>query len=406
MLCTLPEVQKANWKDSLSKVIHAYNCTRSEATGYSPFFLLYGRSPRLPIDIMFNLQANTEGTTIFHQDYVMQWKTQMEQAYALASRHRSQRTRCNKNKYNKKVHGISLQTGDRVQVRNLNETGGPGKLRSHWEEKIHVIVRQIQDGMPVYELKPETGLGRTRVLHRNLLLPCNYLPLPEIEQTNLPKPPKKRERQSTDRRVPPPHQSEDDYSSDEESYHLRSQSPVYEHQTPETGELPSLDSETGPVMSVDPDTPPHVDSPSPTPEPDPEPEPEVSLDQDTLPPVQPPSPPPRNRQPPSFLTYDHMGTPIQQFVATVLASPVDPRYVPVPQASYLIPPTLPMHPPDLLASPNPVLPSAAWTRMDADVKTTSLLQSTDSTTLDLNQIAVEPHDRDLLSLCLLELLAI
>ncbi|XP_033627381.1 leucine-rich repeat extensin-like protein 1 [Asterias rubens] len=108
-------------------------------------------------------------------------------------------------------------------------------------------------------------------------------------------------------------------------------------------------------MSVDQDTPPLVDSPSPTPEPDPEPEPELSVDQDTLPPVQPPSPPPepearyptRNRQPPSVLTYDQMGTPTQQFVAPVLASPVDPRYAPVPHSSYPFPPTLPMYPPDL-----------------------------------------------------------
>lgn len=29
--------------------------------------------------------------------------------------------------------------------------------------------------MPVYEVKPETGNGRSRVLHRNMLLQCSYL---------------------------------------------------------------------------------------------------------------------------------------------------------------------------------------------------------------------------------------
>ena len=87
--------------------------------------------------------------------------------------------------------------------------------------------------MPVYELKPETGAGRTRVLHRNLLLPCNHLPLSEIVQTDLPKPRKKRELHSTDRRVPPPHQIDDGDSSDDESYFLRSHSPADAHQTTE-----------------------------------------------------------------------------------------------------------------------------------------------------------------------------
>ena len=31
--------------------------------------------------------------------------------------------------------------------------------------------------MAVYEVKPETGNGRSRVLHRNMLLPCSYLPV-------------------------------------------------------------------------------------------------------------------------------------------------------------------------------------------------------------------------------------
>ena len=31
--------------------------------------------------------------------------------------------------------------------------------------------------MPVYEVKPESENGRTRVLHRNLLLPCSFLPV-------------------------------------------------------------------------------------------------------------------------------------------------------------------------------------------------------------------------------------
>lgn len=175
MLKTLTDKEKTNWKESLNKLIFAYNCTKSEVTGFSPFYLLFGRSPRLPIDLLFGLSSDAENTD--HLAYMERWKTEMQEAYALVQANAKKSTDRSKRHYDAKVNSSVLYPGDRVLIRNLTPRGGPGKLRNHWEEHIHVVMRQIGEDIPVYEVKPEQGRGRSRILHRNLLMPCDFLPL-------------------------------------------------------------------------------------------------------------------------------------------------------------------------------------------------------------------------------------
>ena len=155
MLRTLPESYKSCWHEHLNKVVNAYNCTRNDSTGYSPFFLLYGRHPRLPIDLIFNLDQSVDSKG--HTEYTNKWKAAMEEAYALAQKRSSASAVRNKRYYDKKVRFVDLQPHDRVLVRNLSERGGPGKLRAFWEKEVYVVVRRKDPLSPVYEVKRETG---------------------------------------------------------------------------------------------------------------------------------------------------------------------------------------------------------------------------------------------------------
>ena len=142
-LRTLPENKKSRWREYLNKMVHAYNCTRHSTTGHSPFFLLYGRSPRLPIDLILKTSTDQTHNHGDYPSYAAKWKNVMREAYqialkrALASQERSKQT------YDKRVRHTVLEPGDRVLVRNLRERGGPGKLRSCWENKVYKVVKRM-----------------------------------------------------------------------------------------------------------------------------------------------------------------------------------------------------------------------------------------------------------------------
>ena len=51
MLSTLPQNKKSSWRDMVPTLVHAYNCSRSNATGFSPYYLMYGWNPQLPVDL-------------------------------------------------------------------------------------------------------------------------------------------------------------------------------------------------------------------------------------------------------------------------------------------------------------------------------------------------------------------
>lgn len=115
-----------------------------------------------------------------------------------------------------------LHEGDRVLVRNMTPRGGTGKLRNHWEDCIHKVIRQVGKDMPIYEVLSEQGKGRgSRILHRNLLLPCDHLLL-EIQLKSA-----KQKRQipaqtSGDREEPNQEEDDDECDNDDYGYYYMS----------------------------------------------------------------------------------------------------------------------------------------------------------------------------------------
>nr|XP_024659086.1 uncharacterized protein LOC112435171 [Maylandia zebra] len=136
---------------------------------------MFGREPRLPIDLCFGHSPRGHSTRT-HIQYVRELKSRLKYAYDLASRNAEKRQLLNKRRWDAKVTALPLEVGDRVLVRNLS-LRKKHKISDKWEPIVHIVVKQTDESIPVYVIRPEDAEGRERVLHRDMLLPCGFLPV-------------------------------------------------------------------------------------------------------------------------------------------------------------------------------------------------------------------------------------
>lgn len=115
MLGTLEHKQKANWKEYVKPLVHAYNCTKNEVTGFTPYELMFGRSPRLPVDLAFGLPVRERQST-FHSQYVEDLRSRLEESFQIASKNAAKSAEKNKRRFDQRVTPSKLEEGDRVLV--------------------------------------------------------------------------------------------------------------------------------------------------------------------------------------------------------------------------------------------------------------------------------------------------
>lgn len=210
MLGTLDSSGKANWKEYVKPLVHAYNATRHESTGFSPHYLLFGWHPRLAIDAFLGIEdPKTQRQS--RANYVDKLKKRMEFAYKTATNSSMKEALRHKTYYDAKIRHSTLEVGDRVLLKNVTPKG---KLDDRWEKEPYIIIGRPNLDIPVYKLKKESGKGPEKMLHRNLLLPLMSIPYEEIPSD---RPIKSRENQPPHKSIRRPTQVETNTTEDSNS---------------------------------------------------------------------------------------------------------------------------------------------------------------------------------------------
>ena len=169
MIGKLDTSKKKHWPEHITSICHAYNATRSQVTGYSPYFLMFGHRPRIPIDLLFPTarQAEVKGL----DNYVTTLYKHLKEAVSKAKLTADKEAHRYKRVYDRQAGAVELWHGDKVLVRLDAYRGQRRKLKNWWWSELHTVVHQVADGEPAHVIVWDNNQKkREKVLHHTCLL--------------------------------------------------------------------------------------------------------------------------------------------------------------------------------------------------------------------------------------------
>ena len=168
MLATSVHEHSGDWDRYLRQLCMAYNTSVQSSTGFTPFFLMFGRQAKLPMDVVYG-STPTEAQPC--TEYAQNLKDRLGEAYTMVREHMGSATGRQKELYDAKVHGDEFKVGDLVWLHNPVVTRGASrKLHCPWAgpyqvvKKLSTVVFRIQD--------VRRGRRSRKVVHFDRLKPC------------------------------------------------------------------------------------------------------------------------------------------------------------------------------------------------------------------------------------------
>lgn len=105
---------QGNWDRKLPFVLFAYRTSPQESTGYSPFYLLYGRDPVLPTEEV--LMPAPDQTPVLISEYAEEVAESLQEAWTLARTSVQKAQKKQKASHDRRAATPTYQVGDQVRI--------------------------------------------------------------------------------------------------------------------------------------------------------------------------------------------------------------------------------------------------------------------------------------------------
>ena len=158
------DADQKDWDEFLPYCLFAYRTSKHPSINESPFFMLYGRDAKLPIEIHFGM-ADSNEPSLNPMLHKLQMREYLQEAYVLARKTMQIAAQKSKWSYDIKHSDKSFSVGDRVWLHDPSTPEGlKSKLTHHWHgpfrvtDKISNLLYQLAD----VNGKPRKGLVNVR----------------------------------------------------------------------------------------------------------------------------------------------------------------------------------------------------------------------------------------------------
>jgi len=160
MLAKLVDRSQRDWDTKIPAILSAYRTAKNESTKYSPFYILYGRDPVLPVDTLLSPKYRYQG-----DEYVPTMLENLHNAYHHVRHNLARSHEKNRQYYDRTAKPVKLKVGDMVYFRNPADDTHSSKLSSHWKP-FYRIVKAISD--VTFVIKNQLS-GETKIVNANNL---------------------------------------------------------------------------------------------------------------------------------------------------------------------------------------------------------------------------------------------
>ncbi|KAM9481251.1 uncharacterized protein Hap1MRO34_008996 isoform 1-T4 [Clarias gariepinus] len=177
LLRALPPEKKRRWPEHLPEIVYAYNVTPHATTGHSPYYLMFGVHPHLPVDALLGQEQVLDKK----QDWLTVHQERLKEAHHRAKQFAEQKAQERVQQEQGKVYCPPVEVGQLVYLRHWPQ--GRNKIQDAWGPTIYRVV-EVQGS--THTVEPVEG-GPTKRVHRANLRPCaGPVPTPRKSRSNVP----------------------------------------------------------------------------------------------------------------------------------------------------------------------------------------------------------------------------